>query len=109
MQFHWHTEPFLLISILLIGWLYAIWVGPLRSRISENTAYPLGSAVMFYLGLLIIYLAVGSPLDQIAEIFLFSAHMTQHMLLIYIAPTLLILGMPSWLIDGFISTLKLKS
>ena len=107
MQFHWHTEPFLLISILLIGWLYAIWVGPLRNKISEDSEYPIGSALMFYLGLLIIYLAVGSPLDQIAEIFLFSAHMIQHMLLIYIAPTLLILGMPAWLIDGLIKSLKL--
>ena len=33
--------------------------------------------------------------------------MVQHMLLIYIAPTLLIYGMPAWLIDAFIQRTKL--
>ena len=50
---------------------------------------------------------MGSPLDSIAELFLFSAHMVQHMLLIYVAPTLLIYGMPAWLIDALIKYLKL--
>jgi len=54
---------------------------------------------LFYLGLTIVYLAVGSPLDQIGEQFLFCAHMTQHMLLIYFSPVLFIFGTPTWLID----------
>ena len=33
--------------------------------------------------LMVFYLAVGSPLDQIGERFLFSAHMLQHQLLVY--------------------------
>ncbi|MDG1702410.1 MAG: cytochrome c oxidase assembly protein [Opitutae bacterium] len=109
MQLHWHTEPFLLLSILSVGWVYAIASGPLRSKIAPQEAFPLGASIRFYLGLIIIYLAVGSPLDTIAELFLFSAHMTQHMLLIYIAPTLLIYGMPAWLIDAFIKRTKLGS
>lgn len=108
MQLHWHTEPLLLLSILSIGWLYALASGPMRSRIAPGEAFPLGASIRFYLGLIIIYLAVGSPLDTIAELFLFSAHMVQHMLLIYIAPTLLIYGMPAWLIDAFIERTKLR-
>jgi putative membrane protein len=50
-------------------------------------------------GLILLYLAVGSPLDQLGEQFLFSAHMAQHMLLIYFAPTLLFFGTPGWLLD----------
>ncbi|MDP4609695.1 MAG: cytochrome c oxidase assembly protein [Opitutales bacterium] len=99
MQLHWHTEPLLLISLLLVGWLYALGTGPLRSRIALGEAFPTGKAVLFYCGLIITYLAVGSPLDQIGEQFLFCAHMTQHMLLIYLAPTLFIFGTPAWLID----------
>jgi putative membrane protein len=79
----------------------------MRSRIAPLEAFPIGASIRFYLGLLIIYIAVGSPLDSIAELFLFSAHMVQHMLLIYIAPTLLIYGMPAWLIDAFIERMKL--
>ena len=99
MQLHWHTEPLLLITILLVGWLYAITVGPLRRQIAPKAFFPIKQAVLFYLGLIIIYLAVGSPLDQIGEQFLFSAHMVQHMLLIYLSPILFILGTPTWLID----------
>ncbi len=99
MQFHWHTEPLLLISLLTVGWLYALGIGPLRERIATNQRFPRGQAITFYSGLIITYLAVGSPLDQIGEQFLFCAHMTQHMLLIYVAPTLFIFGTPAWLID----------
>ena len=53
----------------------------------------------FYASLFIFYLAVGSPLDQIAERFLFSAHMLQHQLLIYPAAILFLLGIPRWMID----------
>ncbi|MEN8662642.1 MAG: cytochrome c oxidase assembly protein [Lentimonas sp.] len=99
MQLHWHTEPLLLISLLLVGWLYALGTGPLRGKISPTAKYPWAKAVLFYSGLIITYLAVGSPLDQIGEQFLFSAHMVQHMLLVYFSTTLFIYGTPSWLID----------
>ncbi len=99
MQFHWHTEPLLLISLLLVGWLYALGTGPLRERIAPGRKFPLGQVILFYLGLVLTYLAVGSPLDQIGEQFLFSAHMVQHMLLIYFTPTLFIFGSPGWLVD----------
>lgn len=99
MQLHWHTEPLLLITLLGVGWLYALAVGPCRSRICHAAKFPLRPCILFYSGLTITYLAVGSPLDQIGEQFLFSAHMLQHMLLIYCASTLFIYGTPAWLID----------
>lgn len=99
MQLHWHTEPLLLITLLGAGWLYALAIGPLRSRIIEGVKFPLGQCILFYTGLMITYLAVGSPLDQLGEQFLFSAHMLQHMLLIYTSTTLFIYGTPAWLID----------
>jgi len=89
----------LLISLLLAGWLYALGTGPFRERLAAGTRFPLAKCILFYLGLIITYLAVGSPLDQIGEQFLFSAHMVQHMLLIYVTPTLFIYGTPAWLID----------
>lgn len=101
---HWHTEPFLLITILFFGWGYAICVGPLRERLAPlHTPYPYKQACLFYAGLLLTYLTVGSPLDQIGEDFLFSAHMVQHMLLIYALPPMFILGTPHWLVDQWLS------
>ena len=109
MQLHWHTEPLLLITLLLVGWLYALGTGPLRDRIAPDVSeYPRRAALLFYLGLIIVYLAVGSPLDQIGEQFLFSAHMTQHMLLIYVSPVLFIFGTPRWLIDWLLQPEALR-
>jgi len=108
MTLHWHTEPLLLITILGFGWLYALGVGPLRHRIAPGESFPLGRCITFYAGLGLVYLTVGSPLDQIGEQFLFSAHMVQHMLLIYFAPVLFFFGVPPWLIDWLLAPPRVR-
>jgi len=95
---HWHNEPFLIGGLIFLAWLYAVSVGPLRSRFDADASFPKNHAIRFYSSLLIFYLAVGSPLDQIGEKFLLSAHMIQHQLLIYVSAVLFLLGIPSWLI-----------
>lgn len=111
---HWHNEPWLIGGLVALGWLWAVLAGPWRSRLAarrENTVqgtaapvpFPRGHAVRFYLSLLVFYVAVGSPLDQIAERYLFSAHMLQHQLLTYPAAILFLLGIPSWMIDPLLS------
>jgi len=96
---HWHTEPFLLISILGAAWCYAVGTGPLREKIAPEASYPWKYAVLFLASLLLTYLTVASPLDQIGEDFLFSLHMVQHMLLVYAIPPLIIWSLPGWLLD----------
>lgn len=96
---HWHNEPYLIGGLVFIGWLWAVLAGPWRARLAPESAFPRGHAIRFYLGLLVFYLAVGSPLDQIGERFLFSAHMLQHQLLVYPAAILFLLGIPAWMID----------
>ncbi|EIP96519.1 putative membrane protein [Opitutaceae bacterium TAV1] len=96
---HWHNEPHLVGGLILLGWLYALCTGPLRRRIAPRAAYPRAHAIRFYAGLVIFYLAVGSPLDQIGERFLLSAHMVQHLLIIYPAAILLLTGLPDWLVE----------
>jgi putative membrane protein len=97
---HWHNEPFLTGGLILAGWLYAILAGPLRGSLAPGSPYPRGRAAMFYGALLIFYLAVGSPLDQVAERFLLSAHMVQHLLIMYPVPLLILLGTPAWMADA---------
>ena len=96
---HWHNEPYLVGGLVLVGWLWAICAGPLRGRLAPGVPFPRGHAWRFYGSLLIFYLAVGSPLDQIGERFLFSAHMLQHQLLMYPAAILFLLGLPHWMVD----------
>jgi len=96
---HWHNEPYLTGGIILLGWLYALLAGPFRGRLAPGAPYPTRQAAWFYASLLLFYLAVGSPLDQVGERFLLTAHMVQHDLLIYPAPLMFLLGLPPWMID----------
>src|SRR5580692_8977029 len=96
---HWHNEPFLTGGLILAGWLYAILAGPLRQALSPGAPYPRGKAALFYSGLVLFYLAVGSPLDQVSERFLLSAHMVQHLLIMYPVAFLLLCGVPAWMMD----------
>jgi len=105
---HWHNEPYLVGGLVFLGWLYALLAGPLRARLSPGSAFPRGHVLRFYGALVIFYLAVGSPLDQIGERYLFSAHMLQHQLLIYPAAILFLLGIPSWMIDPVLSRPELR-
>lgn len=52
---------------------------------------------MFYTGLLTFWFASGSPLHDISESYLFSAHMIQHLLQALVVPPLLLLGIPTWM------------
>jgi putative membrane protein len=49
------------------------------------------------LGIVLLWLASDWPLHDIAEEYLFSAHMIQHMLLTYFVPPVLLLATPEWL------------
>ena len=55
--------------------------------------YPVGRMVAFIGGLTIVFVAVASPLDAYGAVLL-QVHMTQHMLLMMVAPPLLWLGQP---------------
>ncbi|MGH9742717.1 MAG: cytochrome c oxidase assembly protein [Candidatus Acidiferrum sp.] len=81
----WDWEPSVVIGCAGLLLLYAV---PLRFRFSRR-------ALCFLSGVLVLMLALVSPLDTLADTYLFSAHMLQHILLILVVPPLLILGLPS--------------
>lgn len=100
MTLHWHTEPLLLAGLLIPAWLYALWIGPFRP---SGATVPVWRVVCFFTALILSYLAVGSPLDQIGEDYLFSVHMIQHLILMYVTPVLSIIGLPPELLDRFLN------
>ncbi|GAB5558593.1 MAG: cytochrome c oxidase assembly protein [Synoicihabitans sp.] len=102
---HWHNEPYLIGGLLLLVWGYALAVGPLRGFFGRTEPVPRWRQTCYYGSLILFYLAVGSPFDQLGERFLFSAHMAQHVILIYPCAIMLLLGLPSDLIDGVIRRL----
>lgn len=100
---HWHNEPWLIGGLVVLGWLWAVCAGPLRARLAPGAPFPRAHAIRFYAALLLFYIAVGSPLDQIAERFLFSVHMLQHQLLMYPAAILFLHGLPAWMVDAVLA------
>jgi cytochrome c oxidase assembly factor CtaG/ferredoxin len=82
----WPTLGILIAGILYLrGWRLA--------RITRPRELPVWRAACFFAGLLSLWIALASPLDALNE-FLLVAHMTQHLLLMSIAPPLLLLGNP---------------
>ena len=97
---HWHTEPALLTGILAVVWAYLVLTGPLRGKLDPKAPHPRRETIYFFFGVVIFYIAVGSPLDAMGEGFLFSAHMVRHNLLMYVVAPLTVIAIPGWFIDA---------
>jgi putative membrane protein len=61
--------------------------------LARRVGAPRRNAFYFCIGLLIVWLALETPLDTLADHYLMSAHMAQHMLLMAVAPPFLLLGL----------------
>jgi cytochrome c oxidase assembly factor CtaG len=86
----WTLAPGPVIAVAAAGWLYARRWRASRAEGGERAA-PAWRAWMFAGGLLLILIALVSPVDRLGEQ-LASAHMVQHLLLADLASIALILG-----------------
>ena len=89
----WTVDPALIAVLLIVAGLY--WRGYRRAtRLAAEGNRPGASHWLPYmLGLLVLALALMSPIDAIGDAWLLSAHMSQHILLSDVAPALLVLGL----------------
>jgi len=86
----WSWDPVALAAAGVAVALYA--QAFLRLRLRNPQLVSLGNALLFLAGVALATLAVVSPLDELAEETLLSAHMAQHLLIGDLAPLLLVLG-----------------
>ena len=87
----WTFEPSVLLGVAALGLLYLRgWRRARRPGEPHPPGY--GRPALFYGGLLVVVIALVSPLDGFADQ-LMVMHMTQHILLLDLAPILLILGL----------------
>jgi putative membrane protein len=97
---NWSFDPFLVIAVILAGW-HEVGLARLarRSR-PERTKERRLRSWWFYAGLVVLLLAVESPIDYWSDSYFF-VHMIQHLLLMFAAPVLIVAGAP-WqpLLDG---------
>ncbi|MGH3442736.1 MAG: cytochrome c oxidase assembly protein, partial [Nitriliruptorales bacterium] len=64
--------------------------------------------VQFLLGVATLWVAADWPLDDLSENVLLSAHMVQFLLLAMVAPGLLLLGLPAWLLRWLLEPRPLR-
>jgi putative membrane protein len=94
----WDWEPSVVVGCALLLLLY---LAALRFRFQSRS-------LCFVAGVLSLLLALVSPIDTLADGYLFSAHMVQHILLILVVPPLLIMGIPKGLADRLLRYPLLK-
>lgn len=95
---HWSTEPSILIglALLIAGYTYA--AGPLRRNRDLGPPLTRGQITAFVLSTAVLIVALLSPLDELGDTYLFSAHMVQHLLLASVWPPLMLLALPPWMV-----------
>jgi cytochrome c oxidase assembly factor CtaG len=93
----WDWDPSLVIGAVLIVGLYLYAIGPLRKR-HQFEPVRKGQVFAFMLGVGLMFLALVSPLDELGDSYLFSAHMVQHLFLTIVGPPLLLIGTPEWFV-----------
>src|SRR5215469_4357881 len=97
---NWSFDPFLLIALILAGWHEVGLARLARKSRPERTRERRLRSMWFYAGLIVLLIAVESPLDYWSDRYFF-VHMIQHLLLMFAAPVLIVAGAP-WqpLLDG---------
>lgn len=98
----WVVEPDVFLLCLALAAAYYYVVVRLRRRFSDAGRVRPRQVVAFSLGILMIYAAAGSPMHELADTYLASAHMLQHILLMLAAAPLLLAGTPAWVWQALI-------
>jgi len=102
-RFQAHVEVWLLMIAIIASYTYAI-------RVIGPRVVPFGAVVArrqiqaFTAGALLMWIASDWPIHDIAEEYLYSVHMLQHMMLSYFVPPLMLLATPKWLFDAIFGT-----
>jgi putative membrane protein len=94
--FRANWSPFYLLALMLILAAYYLIVLKHYRRFEGGTRGTNKQIAFFTMGIVLLYVVKGSPLDLLGHI-TFYAHMIQMAALYLIIPPFLILGMPNWL------------
>jgi putative membrane protein len=100
-------EPSVVAGLVGLQALYLLCTGRYRDRLPGSKPVGRGRRALFSLGLLALLLALATPLDLLADRYLFSAHMLQHLIITLAAAPLLLAGTPGWLLRALLEATHL--
>jgi putative membrane protein len=96
---HPHLDVWLLFASIEALYLSAI---RRRSRSIGAPAASRRSVALFSAGVAVLWVGADWPIHDLAERYLYSVHMVQHLLFSLVAPPLLLAGMPDWMLRAFL-------
>jgi len=106
-RFQTHPEVWLLVVAVLVAYIYAVRViGPVAVKSGPVTTRK--QRIVFVIAILMLWLASDWPVHDIAEEYLYSAHMFQHMVLSYFMPPLVLLAIPKWMFEAVLGSGRVR-
>jgi putative membrane protein len=92
----WHPDPTVVAGVVVLGGLY---VAALRRGRAQGQPVKSAQIVSFFAGLAVLLGSLTGPLHDLSDYYLFSAHMVQHLVLVFAMPPLLLYGTPGWMLS----------
>lgn len=100
-RFQAHPEVWLLLGFLIGAYVYVVRVlGPQATDVERPVTRR--NIVAFVAAIALLWFGSDWPLHDIAEEYLYSMHMVQHMVLSYFVPPLALLATPEWLFRAIV-------
>lgn len=93
----WRWEWSVLLGCALLAALYALAMTRLRRSLHPVPALARWRVFSFAASLVVVLVSLNGPLHDLSDLYLFSTHMAQHLLLAQVFPPLFVLGIPGWL------------
>jgi putative membrane protein len=102
----WHADPTVVGGLIVLGAVYGaatLW----RRRLDPRARVEPARIVSFAGALGVLLGALTGPIHDLSDYYLFSAHMVQHMLLVFAMPPLLLHGTPGWMVRPLLRDARL--
>jgi putative membrane protein len=91
------VHPSTVIGLAGLGALYH-WRAGQRPAERADASPTTGQRATFFSALALIFLSLNGWLHDLSDSYLFSAHMVQHLVLTLVAPPMLVMGTPGWML-----------
>ena len=94
----WDLRPSVIIGCGAFLVVYALMAGPWRRNYGWSESGPTPREWRSFLGsIALVFCSLQGPLHNLADFYLFSAHMVQHLLITLLFPPMFIRGVPPWM------------
>ena len=93
----WNADPSVVAGLAALGAAYAVALVS-RRRFDADARIVPHHVAAFGGALAVLFVALTGPIHDLSDYYLFSAHMVQHMLLVFAMPPLLLHGVPGWML-----------